>query len=356
MNRKNTNDFLLISGFGFDKNKDDIPSITPIGGPKLVGKYSTPLLLLCWREHVENIVKIFDPVIDVFLPLAPPKDELNCKFNNADFGYLSSTGVFKERVRDRYPDAKSFVPESWLFSTFLEGVKNGTIDCDKLPIMKKNLQTHFNEAMERYKEIKEKTGSPPPEKYTPKTKDKPRTKREKVFKNSIIPGYVTALSMAFNFTQEEDDKKKKRDLPDIDKKDLSKTFEYYLQKDLVSKVQFKLDKIKQFHLTSEPPKEDDPERVSTPNHPPEDGAAGIILKLKRQQQNEKKEKYKKGKKRGTKRTHSMLLDKVLFGTETRSKKKKITGEELSAQMRKPRTYFSSPPQMLFYIMWKTTQY
>ena len=242
MIRKNTNEFLLISGFIFDKKNDDIPPITPIGGPKLLGKYSTPLLLLCWREHVKNTVKIFDPVIDVFLPLAPPKHELNCKFNYADFGYLSSTGVFKDRVKDQFPDAKSFIPEAWLFSTFLRGVKDRTIDCDKLPIIKTNPRTHFNEAMEKYKEIKEKTGSPPPEKYTPKTKDKPKTNREKVFKNSIIPGYVTALSMAFNFTQEESDTKKKRDLPNIDKEDLSKTFEYYLKKDLVSRVQFKWTK------------------------------------------------------------------------------------------------------------------
>ena len=74
--RENAND--LSSGFEFDK-KDDIPSITPPGGVKLKGRYSTPLLLLCWREHVEQMVKIFDPEINVLINLAPPKEELNNK-------------------------------------------------------------------------------------------------------------------------------------------------------------------------------------------------------------------------------------------------------------------------------------
>ena len=65
------------------------------------------------------------------------------------------------------------------------------------------------------------------------------------------------------------------------------------KKDLVSRVQFKLDKVKQYHQSWKPPPEDNPEGKSTPNHPPEDGAAGIILKLKRQQEIEKKEKREK---------------------------------------------------------------
>ena len=96
--------------------------------------------------------------------------------------------------------------------------------------------------------------------------------------------------MVFNFTQEESETKKKHDLPNIDKKDLSKTFEYYLEKDLVSQVQFKLDKVKQYHLSSKPLPEDNPEGEPTPNLPPEDGAAGIIIKLKREQEIEKREK------------------------------------------------------------------
>ena len=300
-------------------------------------------MLLCWREHVERIVNIFEPAIDVFLPLAPPKMELGCGNNNANFGYFSSTGVFKETMKDRFPNAKSFVRKEWLFSTFLEGIKDGSIDCDNLPLMKTHLQKTFNNAMERYKEITQKTGPPPPEKYTPKTKNKskpkPNNNKAKGLKNSLVPAYVTALSSVFNFTQDKNVGKKKLDLPQIDKTDLTKTFQYYLEKDLVSRVQFKLDKVKQYHLSSNPPPEDDPEGEPTPNHPPEDGAAGIIIKLKREQEIEKKEKRKR-KKRGTKRTHSKLLDQVLFGRETRSRKK-ITGEELSAQMRKPRTYLLS---------------
>ena len=49
-------------------------------------------------------------------------------------------------------------------------------------------------------------------------------------KNSLVPAYVTALSMVFNFTQEESEAKKKHVLPKINKKDLNKTFEYYLEK------------------------------------------------------------------------------------------------------------------------------
>ena len=134
----------LSSGFEFDKKKDDIPSITPLDGVKLTGRYSTPLLLLCWQEYVEQMVRIFNPEINVLIHLASPKEELNNGNNNANFGYSLSTGVFRDTVKDRLHDAKSFVPETWLFSTFLKGVKSGAIDCDKLPIVKNNLQKPYN--------------------------------------------------------------------------------------------------------------------------------------------------------------------------------------------------------------------
>ena len=79
-------------------------------------------------------------------------------------------------------------------------------------------------------------------------------------------------------------------MPKINKKDLSKTFEYYLEKDLVSKVQFKLDKVKEYHLSSNLPPEDETEGVETLNNPPEGGAAGNIFQFKKQHENKKKQR------------------------------------------------------------------
>ena len=62
---------------------------------------------------------------------------------------------------------------------------------------------------------KQKVGSPLPENFTPKQKAQRKNSKSK---NSVIPSYVLALSVAFNFTEEGNETKKKLTCPKSTKK------------------------------------------------------------------------------------------------------------------------------------------
>ena len=73
MIKKSTNNFPSRVDLPLTTRKMTYYQPTPSGGVRLLGRYSTPLLLLCWREHFEKNVNIFKPKLDIFLELAPQK-------------------------------------------------------------------------------------------------------------------------------------------------------------------------------------------------------------------------------------------------------------------------------------------
>lgn len=268
--------------------------VISLGSVKLRGKYSTPILLYCWRQFMENEINIYEPKIDVLRPLACPLEQMNCNRNKVDMGYIGGEeGVFRDSMTTNYPDAASFVPQEWLFSTFLRDVVTGDIDCDTLPIIKNNVKKPYDEAIKLAKETAKKLTradgkrTPSPRKTT--TKKRNLETKEK----SIIPPYVNNLATAFNFTTTGTAKQTKKDLPPVTKEQLSETFKYYLDLDAVQKVIFRCDKVKLMHESG--------------NQPPETGAAGMLYN-----QLLEKEEQKKAKKRKKERQKLSYCDPGMY--------------------------------------------
>ena len=273
VDRKCTNDRILYSGFEFSDDSD-----TPVistGSVKLQGRYSTPVLLLCWREYIEKTINVYDPEIRVLQKLAPPTAEMNAARKTTSAGYKGTDGVLKEEVRDKFPDAKSFVPQEWLFSTFVEKVKSGEIDCDDLPIIQKYISPHFHREIRNYRQAQKELGNKAstPVKYKPKKKNPPSTVgKTTTTQKTIIPSYINALSAAFDFTEKGIETRKNKKIPDLSNEDFSETFNFCLQNGWIKKVQFDKKKMKDFH-------DNDENGEKTPMS----GAAAIIYKMKKQQ-------------------------------------------------------------------------
>ena len=268
-----------FSGYDFHKQKNNIPIIAPKGAGKLQGRYSTPTLLLCWMEYIQQSVHIFEPEFEVLKKLLPPPNNFNAGRRSVEGGYAGSDGVFKERVQEHFPDAKSFVPTEWLFSAFVRDVLDGDIDCDTFDVMKTNLTEHYDEVKKTYAKLV-KRGSPPSD-FTPKKKPKSGNTGSAAKKKSIIPLYVRTLPIAFNFTNEVNVQKTKKVLPPLTKKDLCESFQHYLEKDLVKKVIFDTEKIKKL--------------LEEEEAPPKTGAAGLIYESLVPSENDKETKKKRKK-------------------------------------------------------------
>ena len=232
--------------------------------------------MLCWMEYIQESVNIFEPGFNVLHNLLPPPDNFNNRRKKTEIGYIGASGTLKEKCRKDYPDAQSFVPKDWLFSTFLENVLDGSIDCDKFKVMKKNVGEHYKEVKNTFERVKSWCG-PIEINFSPPKKHKDVKHCQKKAKKSLIPLYVRGLSVAFNFTEKGTVQKSKKGMPKITKEDLCQTFQYYLEKDLVKNVNLEIEKIKVFHEDTDPP---------------DTGAAGIIYAMN---QNKKSSPTKKRK-------------------------------------------------------------
>ena len=202
---------------------------------KLVGRYSTPLLLRLWSLWIKQNMKTTKAEIKVLQPISFAVDELN-RGNRTPTTGFHVNGTLTENLENTVTGLSAMVPKEWTFSYFARQVKRNKINCDEIELFKK----HMESATNFVDDCMEETEDGKPSSATPGSK-KPRSTPSK------IKPFATSVTKTFVF-----EKKHNENITELDKLEtshvvLGKVLERYIQAGVIKRVQFDVDKLVKFH-------------------------------------------------------------------------------------------------------------
>ena len=217
-----------------------IPRYGELPDAKLVGRYSTPLLFNLWCEWIKQTLKTTMTEVDVLLPIAFGKKDLNKGKKMAETGFRSNGTVSKD-LHNTLDRLSVMVPKEWMFSYFERRVSRNQINCDDLEVFK----AHMAKPMEFVAQCLGKT---------PATKSATTTPASKRSKSSTseMNSFAMSIRKTFVFGNNDDDEDTKEEEALVIAADtLSEAFKEYYKAGVIKKVFFDAKKLLEFHEDDE---------------------------------------------------------------------------------------------------------